>query len=319
MHFRRAGVKHVEDDRSRLAAGRRAGAHRSHRGREHAEQQDRRDGGAHPRHARPGAADGRERTRSRSRAYVALGDSMSIDLYPALDAGEIDVAVALERVRTAGAVAPLGAASLLYRNDDARWPEEQGADLVSCYPGHRAAEPRRRRRDDRRRVRRAAAAARGERRAHARSRSRVGGNDLLSAFANRPRASLLERDRARRRRGVRVPARRSSPRAAERADPADDDLRSVRPASGAFPGVLEDAGTLPLSVLDGMNAHIRTLARGTPGVALARRVRALPRTWRERARGGSLVLAPLARRAERAGRARDPPRLARRARRRLSA
>ena len=28
--------------------------------------------------------------------YIALGDSMSIDLYPALDAGEIDVAVALE-------------------------------------------------------------------------------------------------------------------------------------------------------------------------------------------------------------------------------
>ena len=45
--------------------------------------------------------------------YIALGDSMSIDLYPALDAGEIDVAVALERVSTAGRVAPLGAASLL--------------------------------------------------------------------------------------------------------------------------------------------------------------------------------------------------------------
>ena len=40
--------------------------------------------------------------------YIALGDSMSIDLYPALDAGEIDVAVALERVSTAGRVAPLG-------------------------------------------------------------------------------------------------------------------------------------------------------------------------------------------------------------------
>ena len=68
-------------------------------------------------------------------AYVALGDSLSIDLYPALDAGETDVAVALERVAVAGAVAPLGAASLFYRNDEARWPEEQGADLVSYYPG----------------------------------------------------------------------------------------------------------------------------------------------------------------------------------------
>ena len=41
--------------------------------------------------------------------YVALGDSISIDLYPALDAGEIDVAVALERDPTAGLRA-LGAA-----------------------------------------------------------------------------------------------------------------------------------------------------------------------------------------------------------------
>ena len=46
--------------------------------------------------------------------YLAFGDSMSIDLYPALDAGEIDVAVALERGPAAGHVAPLGAASLLY-------------------------------------------------------------------------------------------------------------------------------------------------------------------------------------------------------------
>src|SRR3954469_14021820 len=67
--------------------------------------------------------------------YIALGDSMSIDLYPALDAGEIDVAVALERDPHAGSVAPIGAASLLYQNDDARWPEDQGTDLVTRYPG----------------------------------------------------------------------------------------------------------------------------------------------------------------------------------------
>ena len=48
--------------------------------------------------------------------YIALGDSLSMDLYPALDAGEIDVAVALERDPSAGRVAPLGAASLLYQN-----------------------------------------------------------------------------------------------------------------------------------------------------------------------------------------------------------
>src|ERR1700759_4852654 len=67
--------------------------------------------------------------------YIALGDSVSIDLYPALDAGQIDVAVALERAKTAGNVAPLGAASLLYQNSEALWPEETANDLISRYPG----------------------------------------------------------------------------------------------------------------------------------------------------------------------------------------
>src|SRR5688500_2867359 len=66
--------------------------------------------------------------------YIAVGDSMSIDLYPALDAGETDVPVALEWNASAGAVAPLGASSLLYRNDDARYPEFTGRDLVSRFP-----------------------------------------------------------------------------------------------------------------------------------------------------------------------------------------
>ena len=49
--------------------------------------------------------------------------------------GEIDVAVALERVPTAGNVAPLGAASLLYQNAEEHWPDELGNDLSSRYPG----------------------------------------------------------------------------------------------------------------------------------------------------------------------------------------
>jgi len=199
--------------------------------------------------------------------YVALGDSMSIDLYPALDAGEIDVAVALERVASAGAVAPIGAASLLYRNDDQRYPEEQGADLVSWYPGitlQNLAEdgatigdvfgeqlPQLAESDERTLL-----------------TVTVGGNDLLSAFENRPRRSLVEaigRD------------------VAEAYDFLLDALRRARPNAlillttiydpsdrlGRIPGVLEDAGKLPLHVLDALNAHIRTLARGTPGVALA--------------------------------------------------
>jgi len=199
--------------------------------------------------------------------YVALGDSMSLDLYPALDAGEIDVAVALERVASAGAVAPIGAASLLYRNDDQRYPEEQGADLVSWYPGialQNLAQdgatigdvfgeqlPQIVESDERTLI-----------------TITIGGNDLLSAFEPKPRRSLL----AAIARAV-----------AEAYDFLLDALRRARPNAlillttiydpsdrlGRIPGVLEDAGKLPLHVLDGLNAHIRTLARGTPGVALA--------------------------------------------------
>jgi lysophospholipase L1-like esterase len=60
-------------------------------------------------------------------AYVALGDSMSIDRYPDLDhAG---------RQRMTLAVSGLGAASLLARNDDQVWPEFAGRDLVTRFPG----------------------------------------------------------------------------------------------------------------------------------------------------------------------------------------
>jgi lysophospholipase L1-like esterase len=200
-------------------------------------------------------------------AYVALGDSMSIDLYPALDAGETDVVVALERIAEAGAVAPLGAASLLHRNDEARWPEEQGADLVSYYPGitftNLAADgatigdvfgeqmPQLEESDERTLI-----------------TITVGGNDLLSAFANRPRLSLLEsiaRDVAEAFEFLLDSVRRARPNAlillTTIYDPSD--------RLGRIPGVLEGAGPMPLQVLDGLNERIRTLARGTPGVRLA--------------------------------------------------
>lgn len=55
--------------------------------------------------------------------YIALGDSMSIDLYADLDAREL------------GLIAPSssgkGAASLLMKNDDELWPEFRGRDLSS--------------------------------------------------------------------------------------------------------------------------------------------------------------------------------------------
>jgi lysophospholipase L1-like esterase len=55
-------------------------------------------------------------------AYIALGDSISIDAYPALDLGlSID--------------APVGAASLLHSNQAKYWPDFEGRDLSTLYPG----------------------------------------------------------------------------------------------------------------------------------------------------------------------------------------
>ncbi len=58
--------------------------------------------------------------------YVALGDSMSIDHYPTCDVRRLDVPPAR--------LDPLGAAALLFRNDDVRWPEFRGLDLQNLEP-----------------------------------------------------------------------------------------------------------------------------------------------------------------------------------------
>jgi lysophospholipase L1-like esterase len=199
--------------------------------------------------------------------YIALGDSMSIDLYPALDAGEIDVAVALERVSTAGRVAPLGAASLLYENSDDHWPDESGNDLSSMYPGIEL-------------VNLATDGATigevfGEQLPQLEDSAdpllitlTIGGNDLLSAFGNRPRKELLARIAA---------------DVAEAYDFLVDLIRGrfpnatiilttiYDPSDGLarIPGVFDDVPELPIHVLDQLNDHIRVLAGGTPNVLLA--------------------------------------------------
>ena len=58
--------------------------------------------------------------------YIALGDSISIDLYPAED-------VARRHPGKANSDR-LGAASLLVQNDDRLWPEFRGRDLKSRFP-----------------------------------------------------------------------------------------------------------------------------------------------------------------------------------------
>lgn len=192
---------------------------------------------------------------------------MSIDLYPALDAGEIDVAVALERVSAAGQVAPIGAASLFYRNDDTRWPEEVGNDLSSRYPALEYTQL-------------AADGATigdvfGEQLAQLVPSDEptiltltIGSTDLFSAFGNRPKPKLLEQI------------------ARDVADAFEFIVSSVRglrsnsllivstiydpsDRTGRIPGVFDSGGPLPLRSLDRLNDSIRTLARGTPGVLLA--------------------------------------------------
>jgi lysophospholipase L1-like esterase len=199
--------------------------------------------------------------------YFALGDSMSIDLYPALDAGEIDVAVALERLASVGGVAPIGAASLLYQNARDRWPTYIGDDLESRYPGitfqNFASDGA------------TIGEVFGEQLAQIDDTDdptlvtlTIGGNDLLSAYGNRPRRDLLERIE----RDV-----------AEAYDFLVDTIRSRLSGStlvlstvydpsdgtGVIPGVYDDAGPLPIDILDRFNDHIRALALGTPRVLLA--------------------------------------------------
>jgi lysophospholipase L1-like esterase len=204
---------------------------------------------------------------ARAIRYVALGDSMSIDLYPALDAGEIDVAVALERRVQAGAVAPLGAASLLVRNDDARWPEFTGRDLSSRWPrvafqnltsdGATIGDVFGDQLD-----------ALEESTEEAIVTVTVGGNDLLSAYSSKPRPTLMERivrDIAGAYDAMLDAIADKLPRArlvlTTVYDPSD--------RTGMIPGILEDAGKLPLQHLDTLNAHIRRAASTREGGLLA--------------------------------------------------
>jgi lysophospholipase L1-like esterase len=198
--------------------------------------------------------------------YIALGDSMSIDLYPALDAGEVDVAVALERVATAGRVAPLGAASLLYKNADEIWPDEVADDLATWWPGitlqNLASDGA------------TIGEVFGEQLPQVDTEGEptlvtltIGGNDLLSAFGNRPRASLLARIAADVGEAYELlldAVRRVSPECTVIAttvfDPSD--------GTAKIPGVF-DGAALPLNILDEFNARVKQLASGTPNVLLA--------------------------------------------------
>ena len=192
---------------------------------------------------------------------------MSIDLYPALDAGETDVAVALEWDARAGKVAPLGSASLLYRNVEERWPEFSGRDLVSRNRSVvllNAAEdgatigdvfgsqlPQIEASDEPTLI-----------------TLSVGGNDLLSAFSTRPDVTILRRivrDIAEAYDFLIEALRRGRPNSTiiltTVYDPSDDTRQ--------IPGVFEGAGLLPIEALQDLNERIRGVAADTPKAGVA--------------------------------------------------
>lgn len=200
------------------------------------------------------------------REYVALGDSASIDLYAALDAGRTDVSVALERVEGAGTIAPIGAASLFHHNDDEAHPDESGNDLASMFPGIT--------------YRRLATDGAtigdvfgeqlpllGESDAPSIITLTLGSEDLFSAFSRTPKAAVLERI------------------AADLVDAYDllvAAIRDMRPngllllttvtdpsdRTGKVKGILDDA-PLALTAMDAFNAHIRKLAADSDQLVLA--------------------------------------------------
>lgn len=57
--------------------------------------------------------------------YIALGDSISIDLYPSYDNNGSEHFSAIRKI---------GAASLLFKNDNRLWPDFRGRDLSTLFP-----------------------------------------------------------------------------------------------------------------------------------------------------------------------------------------
>jgi lysophospholipase L1-like esterase len=200
------------------------------------------------------------------REYVALGDSHSIDLYPALDAGKADVAVALERVEGAGVVAPLGAASLFFQNNDETHPDESGNDLTAMFPG---IEFRRHASDGA-----TIGDVFGEQLSQLGESDEptiitltLGSEDLFSAFSRSPKKPLLDQIV-----GDLI----------EAYDLLVAAIRAARPNSililttvtdpsdriGRITGILDEA-PLPLQALDAFNANIRKIASDSGDVLLA--------------------------------------------------
>lgn len=184
-----------------------------------------------------------------STTYTALGDSISIDLYPVLDLVEQG------RLGSGTGDAPVGAASLLYRNADDLWPGFTDRDLVSrnpdvrfrnlCVDGGTTED-----------VLRSQLAALGELAPKSLLTLTIGGNDLLLALSGVSMrdevTGIIERfDRI----VDRLISMDSRPRIILNTvyDPTDE--------SGILPGYNDAGPPLPLEHLDRFNDHVRTRAR----------------------------------------------------------
>jgi lysophospholipase L1-like esterase len=189
--------------------------------------------------------------------YIALGDSMSTDHYPTCEVRDLDI--------PPSRLDPLGAASLFFHNDDARWPEFGGRDLVSHSPG---VEFRNLAEDgamiDDVATEELARLGRDSQDPTILITLTVGGNDLVDALlARRPLESAVSRIGWRYAELV-ASIREELPRATlvltTVYDPTD--------GTGRLPG-LEAYGTLPLQYLDRFNQQVRETARTTFGALLA--------------------------------------------------
>jgi lysophospholipase L1-like esterase len=191
--------------------------------------------------------------------HVALGDSMSSDHYPTCDVRGLDA--------PPSRLDPLGAAALLYRNDDERWPEFAGRDLARQAPpglnflnltqdgaliddvvteelarlGRDSPDPR------------------------ILVTVTAGGNDLLDALAaGVPLDTAVTRIIRRYTDLIETLCEELSQATLLLTtvyDPTD--------GTGRLPGLSESLGRLPIEYLDRFNAHVRETAHRTPGAALA--------------------------------------------------
>lgn len=189
--------------------------------------------------------------------YIALGDSVSIDLYPSNDL------VDRGRLPRRSASHEVGAPSLLYRNVDMLWPEFAGRDLRSHNPDMRFSNLAQDGADvDSVRVQ--VDALRGDwDGSPSLITLTVGGNDLLVAYHAAPAGDLGPQVRA----------------IVETLDGIIEDLVSLEPLPRVLVGTVYDPtdGTglmpgyqepLPLEYLHTFNDHIRSYD-GVAGVRVA--------------------------------------------------